>query len=272
MVKIKYRRDHWILIAFTLEDTNWNLRTQVVYLVMNWKFSLQQKQKHQKNCATCWSVTSLMRVFYRSKRKNQFNCLLVLGNNHHLLPLLQLWHPSHSGWCRRRDWSRFRLRKLLQTNQREGNSWSWRSGRDWDGLSFSFLVKKFPKAITHHHFLVCHIGQPPPPRLRTNTDQTSFAMVRIPSNYDLWEAWINPQQAKGLRNKPQGGQHALEGSNPSSPTIFFTTLTSRVWRRSRSRRPLFRPVGRWRQLRDRPPCGMDRHHQNPKTSPYICRK
>ena len=29
-------------------------------------------------------------VFYRSKRKNQFNCLLVLGNNHHLLPLLQL--------------------------------------------------------------------------------------------------------------------------------------------------------------------------------------
>ena len=168
MVKIKYRRDHWILIAFTLEDTNWNLRTQVVYLVMNWKFSLQQKQKHQKNCATCWSVTSLMRVFYRSKRKNQFNCLLVLGNNHHLLPLLQLWHPSHSGWCRRRDWSRFRLRKLLQTNQREGNSWSWRSGRDWDGLSFSLLDKKFPEGVIDHHFSVCRMGHPHPPPI---TDQ-----------------------------------------------------------------------------------------------------
>ena len=116
MVKIKYRRNHWILIAFTLEDTNWSLRTQVVYLVMNWKFALQQKQKHHKNCATCWSVTSLMRVFYRLKRKNQFDYLLVLGNNHHILPLLQLGHPSHSGWRRRRDRSRFRLRKLLPTN------------------------------------------------------------------------------------------------------------------------------------------------------------
>ena len=168
MVKIKYRRDHWILIAFTLEDTNWNLRTQVVYLVMNWKFSLQQKQKHQKNCATCWSVTSLMRVFYRSKRKNQFNCLLVLGNNHHLLPLLQLWHPSHSGWCGRRYWPRFRLRKLLSSNQREGNSWSWRSSWDWGGLSFSFLDKNFqrPLPITTSRFVGWNTPLPLPFAIR----------------------------------------------------------------------------------------------------------
>ena len=113
MVKIKYRRNHWISIAFTLEDTNWNLRTQVVCLVMSWKFVSQRKQKHQKNCATSWSVTSLMRVSYRSKRKSQFDYLLILVNNHHILPLLQLGHPSHSGWCRRRCWTRFRLRKLL---------------------------------------------------------------------------------------------------------------------------------------------------------------
>ena len=38
-----------------------------------------------------------MRAFYLLKRKNQFDYLLVLGNNHHLLPLLQLGHPSRSG-------------------------------------------------------------------------------------------------------------------------------------------------------------------------------
>ena len=138
MVKIKYRRNHWILIAFTLEDTNWNLRTQVVYLVMNWKFALQLKQKHHKNYVTSWSATSLMRGFYRSKGTNQqLDCLLVFGNNHHhLLPLLQLGHPCHYGWCRWRYWSRFRLRKLLSTNQRESNSWSWRSGRDWSWIRY----------------------------------------------------------------------------------------------------------------------------------------
>ena len=130
MVKIKYRRNHWILIASTLEDTNWNFRTQVVYLVMSWKFVSQRNQKHPKNCVTSWSVTTLMRVFYRSKRtKHQLDCLLVFGNNHHLLSLLQLGHPSHTGWCRRGDWSRFRLRKLLSTNQLKGNSRMWRSGR-----------------------------------------------------------------------------------------------------------------------------------------------
>ena len=138
MVKIKYRRNHWILIAFTLEDTNWNLRTLVVYLVKSWKSASQRNQKHHKNYVTSWSATSLMRGFYRSKRTNQqLDCLLVFGNNHHhLLPLLQLGHPSHSGWRRRRDRSRFRLRKLLPTDQRVGNSWSRRSGRDWGGLSF----------------------------------------------------------------------------------------------------------------------------------------
>ena len=137
---------------------------------MSWKSALQQNQLHQKNCVTSWSATSLMRGFYLSKRTNQqLDCLLMFGNNHHhLLPLLQLGHPSHSGWGRRRCWARFRLRKLLSTNQREGNSWSRRSGRDWGGLNFSLLDKKFPEAITHHHFSVYPMDQPPPPPI---TDQ-----------------------------------------------------------------------------------------------------
>ena len=132
---------------------------------MSWKSALQRNQQHQNNCVTSWSATSLMRGFYLSKRTNQqLDCFLMFGNNHHhLLPLLQLGHPSHSGWGRRRCWARFRLRKLLSSNQREGNSWSWRSGRDWDGLSFSFLDNKFPKAITYHHFSVYPMDQPPPP-------------------------------------------------------------------------------------------------------------
>ena len=115
MVKIKYRRDHWILIASTLEVTNWNLRTLVVFLVKSWKSVSQRNQRHHKNYVTSWLAISLMRGFYRSKRTNhQLDCLLVFGNNHHyLLPLLQLGHPSHSGWCGRRCWPRFRLRKLL---------------------------------------------------------------------------------------------------------------------------------------------------------------
>ena len=137
MVKIKYRRNYWILIASTLEDTNWNFRTQVVYLVMSWKFVSQRNQKHHKNCVTSWSVTSLMRVFYRSKRtKQQLDCFLVFGNNHKLLPLLQLGNSSCSGWYGLRCWPRFRLWKLLSSNQREGNSWNRRSGLDWSWMKF----------------------------------------------------------------------------------------------------------------------------------------
>ena len=90
MVKIKYRRNHWNLIASTLEDTNWNLRTLVVYLVKSWKSASQRNQKHHKNYVTSWSATSLMRGFYRSKRtKEQLDCLLVFGNNNfHLLTFL----------------------------------------------------------------------------------------------------------------------------------------------------------------------------------------
>ena len=149
MVKIKYRRDHWILIASTLEVTNWNLRTLVVYLVMSWKFVSQRNQKHHKNYVTSWSATSLMRGFYRSKRTNQqLDCLLVFGNNHHhLLPLLQLGHLSHSGWCGRRCWPRFRLRKMLSNNQCEGNSRSWRSGRDWSWIRYFCSLSFFPNGV-----------------------------------------------------------------------------------------------------------------------------
>ena len=149
MVKIKYRRDHWILIASTLEGTNWNLRTLVVYLVMSWKFVSQQNQKHHKNYVTSWSATSLMRGFYRSKRMNQqIDCILVFGKNqHHLLPFLQLEHPSHSGWCGRRCWPRFRLRKQLSINQREGNSRSWRSGRDWSWKRYCRCLRFFLNGV-----------------------------------------------------------------------------------------------------------------------------
>ena len=140
MVKIKYRRDHWILIASTLEVTNCNLKTLVVYPVMSWKSASQRNQKHHMNYVTSWSATSLMRGFCLSKRTNQqLDCLLVFGNNHHhLLPLLQLGHPSHAGWWWRRCWFRFRLRKLLSINQREGKNCRLRSGGDWGGLSFFF--------------------------------------------------------------------------------------------------------------------------------------
>ena len=90
MVKIKYRRNHWNLIASTLEDTNWNLRTLVVYLVKSLKSASQRNQKHHKNYVTSWSATSLMRGFYRSKRtKVQLDGLLIfVNNNFHLLTFL----------------------------------------------------------------------------------------------------------------------------------------------------------------------------------------
>ena len=80
----------------------------------------------------------------------------------------------------------------------EGNSWSWRSSRDWGGLSFSFLDKKFPEAITHHYFSVYPMDQPPPPpdygplRTKLLSQWCAFLPITI---YERLES---------TRNKPKG--------------------------------------------------------------------